>query len=69
VVAKFQKPLAEVFLQFGHDVLDCVHEAKGIDVSDVRARLLGPWEAYVRELSSSQMRPVRGRDACGGAGS
>lgn len=42
LVAKFQKPVALLLLKFGDDLLDIVANAKGIDVNDVRAKVLGP---------------------------
>ena len=60
-MAKFQKPLAQLLLKCGDEILDCVRDARGVEVEDVRRRVLGPWRAYVDALgapSTSQTRPM-----------
>lgn len=44
--------MAELLLDFGDEVLDAVRAHKGVDVEDIRARVLGPLRAYVRRLAS-----------------
>lgn len=39
--------MMEMFLDFGDEVLDCVRDARGLDVEDVRAKVLGPLRAQV----------------------
>ena len=58
IVSKFQKPLAQLFLNFGNEVLDCVRDAKGISVEDVRAKVLRPWKDYVNALNASTSDPM-----------
>ena len=41
--------MAELLLDFGDEVLDAVKEHKGVDVEDVREKLLGPLRSYVRD--------------------
>ena len=41
--------MAELLLDFADEVLAAVREHKGVDVEDVRSRLLGPLRSYVRD--------------------
>ncbi len=49
VVARFQLPMAHLLLDFGDEVLDAVKHHKGVDVEDIRTKLLGPLRAYARD--------------------
>lgn len=48
MVAHFQKPIAELLLDFGDELLDCIRDAKRIDVDDVRAAMLDPLRRQVK---------------------
>jgi hypothetical protein len=50
VVAKFQRPLLELLLEFGDAVLDGVRDAKGVNVDDVRHKMLGPLRGHVARM-------------------
>ncbi len=41
--------MAELLLDFGDEVLDAVKDHKGVDVEDIRGKLLGPLRCYVRD--------------------
>lgn len=34
--------MLRVFVEFGDEVLDCVRDAKGVNVEDVREAMVGP---------------------------
>lgn len=57
VIARFQRPMVELLLDFGDEVLDAVKEHKGVDVDDIRDRVLGPLRAYARHLESPHPDP------------
>lgn len=42
LVKRYRDPILEVLVKFCDDLLDYVRDAKGIDVEDVRADVLGP---------------------------
>lgn len=61
--------VVQLFVEFGDEVLDCVHDAKGVDVEDVRRAMVGPLRAYVDEAAAhaSEMRPTPVRGSKGDA--
>ena len=46
-MARFQLPIAELLLDFGDEILDCVRAHRGVKVDDIRDKLLGPLREYV----------------------
>jgi hypothetical protein len=48
-VKRFQLPIFELLVDFGDELLDAVAAAKGVDVDSVRADLLDPLRAYLRD--------------------
>ena len=60
LVKRFQLPIFELLVDFGDELLDAVAAAKGVDVDSVRADLLDPLRAYLRDA-----RPVDARAALG----
>lgn len=67
VVARFQLPMAQLLLDFGDEVLDAVKHHKGVDVEDVRTKLLDPLRAYTHLAAAaaaaentSSTFPIRG---------
>lgn len=53
IILRFQRPITELLLEFGDEVLDVVREQKGIDVDDVRAKMLGPLREYLHMTQHS----------------
>lgn len=51
MVAKLEQPLLRLFAEFGDEVLDCVRDAKKVDVEDVRVAMIGPLREQLRLLS------------------
>ena len=49
LVKRFQLPIFELLVDFGDELLDAVAAAKGVDVDSVRADLLDPLRAYLRD--------------------
>ena len=49
LVKRFQLPIFELLVDFGDELLDAVAAAKGVDVDSVRAELLDPLRAYLRD--------------------
>lgn len=52
MLARFHRPLAELLLDFGDEVLDAVRAHKGIEVEDVRSALLAPLRSYVNNTEA-----------------
>lgn len=42
IVAKYKRPIMELMLAFGDELLDGVHALTSVNVEDVRRELLGP---------------------------
>lgn len=63
--------MCALFIQFGNELFDCVRDAKGVSVEDVRAKMLAPWHARQAELTSHTLpaRPPEGTQAANGSGS
>lgn len=57
-MAKLQKSLIQLFVEFGDEVLDCVRDAKGIDVEDVRRSMVGPMRRAYEAAYASSTRPM-----------
>lgn len=53
---RFQLPIFELLVDFGDELLDAVAAAKGVDVDSVRADLLDPLRAYLRDARDSATR-------------
>jgi hypothetical protein len=63
LVKRFQLPIFELLVDFGDELLDAVAAAKGVDVDSVRADLLDPLRAYLRD----ERRAAAGATIAGGA--
>ena len=48
VVERFQKPLLELLVDFGDEILDCVREHCGVSVDAVRSAVIGPLREELR---------------------
>jgi hypothetical protein len=69
LVKRFQLPIFELLVDFGDELLDAVAAAKGVDVDSVRADLLDPLRAYLRDERAAppgDAGPPRAPDADGG---
>jgi hypothetical protein len=53
LVKRFQLPIFELLVDFGDELLDAVAAAKGVDVDSVRADLLDPLRAYLRDARAA----------------
>lgn len=53
MILRFQKPLTELLLDFGDEVLDAVRDHRQLDVEELRDKLLGPLRRRLRQLDSS----------------
>jgi hypothetical protein len=49
VIERFQKPILELLVDFGDEVLDCVRDHTGVDVEDVRRSVIGPLRDRARD--------------------
>lgn len=50
VVAKYRRRVLGLLVAFGDEVLDAVRDAKGVNVEDVRASVLGPLRDTTAEV-------------------
>lgn len=53
MIQQFQRPMTQLLLEFGDEVLDAVREQHRINVDDVRDKLLGPLRRRLRQLDES----------------
>ena len=61
VLAKYRVAMLRVFVEFGDEVLDCVRDAKGVNVEDVREAMVGPLRRSVeRSLAATAAPPPPG---------
>ena len=51
VIARFQRPMTELLLDFGDEILDAVRDHARVDVEDVRDKMLGPLRRDMRAPS------------------
>ena len=67
LVKRFQLPIFELLVDFGDELLDAVAAAKGVDVDSVRAELLDPLRAYLRDVRDERRDGGAGVAATAGA--
>lgn len=51
IMIRYQLPMLELLVDFGDELLDIVHEAKGIEIEDVRTKMLDPLRAHIRSAT------------------
>jgi hypothetical protein len=54
---RYQLPILELLVDFGDELLDIVHEAKGVEIEDVRTKMLDPLRTHIRNATSSPPPP------------
>lgn len=66
VVAKFKRPIMQLMLEFGDELLDGVQARANISVEDARRELLDPLRQHLAQLAEEEdMPPTRDGGECG----
>ena len=51
IMIRYQLPILELLVDFGDELLDIVHEAKGVEIEDVRTKMLDPLRTHIRNAT------------------
>lgn len=58
LIKRYQIPILEILVDFADELLDTVHEAKGVDVEDVRTSMLDALRIHVRNAKAGPAEAV-----------